>query len=282
MAKKTSSKKILKNSTSGRKHLQDPAIVEPKNRRDLNKVTGPRPFMEQEVYFAIDCIRAGMDIQDLTDLLCNKKNERTKRKYAPRFVENIVTTANQLIQMWYRNQIYKVEKLHIVRYNTIIINELNKSFAHIEKEWIAKKMESMALENVLQAMKQKETLLGMHRKTFRLIFNSQMNVFLDEANGPKQAKDKKKSINLELLNLEEKIELLHLINKSSMTEDELSGVLLRAKEVEEDTIDVEAEVVETANIEKIENYRKPEVVQEEKGSILEDIQRKLIEKSLNK
>ena len=65
-----------------------------------------------------------------------------------------------------------------------------------------------------------------------------------------------------------------------MTEDELSGVLLRVKEVEEDTIDVEAEVVEAANIEQIENYRKPEVVQEEKGSILEDIQRKLMEKSI--
>lgn len=282
MAKKVSSKKILKNSTSGRKHLQDPKIVEPKNRRDLTKTTGPRPFMEQEVYFAIDCLRAGMDIETLTQLLCNKKNERTKRKYAPRFVENIITTANQLIQMWYRNQIYKVEKLHIMRYNAIIINELNKSFAHIEKEWVAKKMESMALENVLQAMKQKETLLGMHRKTFRLIFNSQMNVFLDEANGPKQAKDKKKSLNLELLSLEEKIELLHLIHKSSMTEDELSGVLLRVKEAEEDTIDVEAEIVQPANVERIEQFRKPDIVAEEKGSMLEDIQRKLIEKSLNR
>lgn len=281
MAKKKSSKQILKSATSGRKNLQDPAIVEKKNRRDLSKVTGVAPLMEKEVYNAIDALRAGQDTDTITAALQNTINPRTKRKYAPRFVENIVTTANQLIQMWYRNQIYQIEQVHVTRYNRIIIDRLNKSYAHIEKPWIAAKAESMHLEEILQAMKQKETLLGMHRKTFRLIFNSQINFYESERQKTISEKEKKKSINLELLSFEEKIELLELIKLSSRTDDEIHGVILREKKIEEETIDIEAEVVEEANVAKIEQFVKEDKTAEKAGSILEEIQRKLLEKSKN-
>lgn len=281
MAKSKSSRKILESSTSGRKHLQNPAIVEPQNRRDLSKVKTQRPFMEIEVYNVIDMLRGGRDIESITQELRQKINPRTQRKYAPRFVENIITTANQLVGMWYRNQIYKLEHVHIQRYNQIIINQLNKSFDHISKPFLAIKLESMALDNVLQAMKQKETLIGMHRKTFRLIFNEQVNFFNDQkTEQPKNtSKEKRAVLNLDLLSFEEKVELLELIRISAMTDDEMYGVILRQKKAEEETEDVEAEIIPPANVAQIEQYRQPDKVAEEQGSILDDIQRKLIAKS---
>ena len=139
----------------------------------------------------------------------------------------------------------------------------------------------MALDSVLQAMKQKETLIGMHRKTFRLIFNEQINFFNDQkTEQPKtDPKQKKPTLNLDLLSFEEKVELLELIRISAMTDDEMHGVILRQKKAEEETEDVEAEIIPPANVAQIEQYRQPDKVAEEQGSILDDIQRKLLEKS---
>lgn len=283
MAKKTSSKKVLKNSTSGRKNLQDPAIVEKKNRRDLSKSTSPLvPLMEKEVYKAIDWLREGKTTDAITNELRSTINPRTKRKYASRFVENIVTTANQLIQMWYRNQIYQIQHVHTTRYNKIIISRLNKTYGHIDKPWIAIKAESMHLDEILQALKQKEVLLGMHRKTFRLIFNSQTNFYESERQKrdlEKNPREKKKEINLDLLTFEEKVELLDLIRESTRTEDEIHGVILKNQITTQEVIEVEAEVVEPANVDKIERFISASKIDDQKGSILFDIKKKLELKS---
>lgn len=272
------SKQILKGVTSGKKHLQDPKVVEKKNRRDLSKNRfGTDPQMEREVYKAIDWMREGKNIEWCTQELRRTINAKTGRVYAPRFVENIITAANQLIEMYYRSQIYQVEKVHIARYNKMIIDKLNRNydeeFAYLiaEKPWVVEQIEQVDLMDVLQAMKQKEMLLGMHRKTFKVTINNQNNIFVQQPKAPPKPK-----LDISKLTLEEQVELLSLVQLTSRTEDEMHGVILSSPKLN-DTIDIEAETIENDNVKYIEQFTKPKPSNE--SSTLFDIQT-LIQKKL--
>jgi len=278
MAKKTS-KQILKSVTSNRVGLQDPKVVEKKNRRDLSKTLGPKPNMEREVYDVIDWMREGYSNEWCTQKLRQTINDKTGRVYSPRFVENIVTASNQLINQWYRSQIYQIENVHITRYNQIVVEKLNKKYDFSENmpEWLRVKLESDDLMEALNALKQKETLLGMHRKTFKLTINTQNNINIV---GPKKV-DKDK-IDLTKLTLEEQIELMQLIEVSSRTEDEVFGVKLHSTDKEKD-VEQEVEVIVNRNIDHIEPFSKPNP--NNQGSTLDDIktliQQRLLQSSQN-
>lgn len=265
--RKKTSKQILQQVTSGKKALQDPKIVEKKNRRDLTKPTiGGKSNMEKEVYQVIDWMKEGKSHEWCTEQLRNTINENTGRVYAPRFVENIITASSQLINLYYRSQIVQVEKIHIARYNQIIIDKLNKKYEFSERmpEWLCIKIVSDDLNEVLQAMKQKEVLLGMHRKTFKLTINTQNNINISNS----QPKAKPNQIDIEKLTLEEQIELMQLIELTSRSEDEVFGVQLRkAKTDQDETVEV-VEVIND-NIKHIEPFTKPE--QNNQGSTLLDI-----------
>lgn len=266
--RKKTSKQILKGVTSGRKTLQDPKIVEPKNRR-TKTTKGRDSLMEKEVFQAIDWMKEGISTEEITSRLRNTVNERTKRKYAPRFVENIVTAANQLLNLYYKDQIHNVEKLHIARYNQMIIDILNKDYEAAfpslaaRKPWMLKEKEINDLFDALQAMKQKETLLGMHRKTFRLIFNTQNNITV-------KSTIKQPDVDITILSLDEQVELLQIIQSASRTEEEVYGVIL-AQPKQEKTEDIEVELIENNNIARIEQYKKKS--KNNDGSTLQDIQK---------
>lgn len=270
------SKQILEQVTSGRKSLQDPKIVERKNRRDITTTKGPKPMMEKEVYQVIDWMKEGKSHEWCTQQLRATINERTQRVYAPRFVENIITTAGQLLNMYYRSQIHKVEKVHIARYNQIIIDKLNKKYEFSERmpEWLCIKIVSDDLNEALQAMKQKEVLLGMHRKTFKLTINTQNNINITNTNKPKQQLDK---IDIHNLSLEEQVELLSLIELTSRSDDEVYGVKLKTVEKHQDEVIEVAEVI-NENIKRIEPFTKPN--QDNQGSTLIDIKSKIQQRLL--
>lgn len=254
-------KQILKTSTSGRKTLQDAKIVEKKNRTKLVPVKGKFPLMEKEVYKTIDWMKEGKSVEWCTQELRNTINERTGRLYAPRFVENIITTSNQLLNLWHKEQIYKVEQVHAVRYNMIVVDKMNKNYDSLLNNenlspFVVKKIIEMDLMDALQALRQKETLLGLHRKTFKIVFNTQNNFIGDTVAKPKQTKQ---SLDLDRLTLEEQVELLDLIAISSRSDDEVYGVKLR--ELKQGVTD---EVVEVGainnNIKQIEKFTKPSIM----------------------
>ena len=265
MARKTS-KQILKSVTSGKKALQDPKVVEKKNRRDLTKpIIGGKSNMEKEVYQVIDWMRDGLSNEWCTQKLRATINDKTGRVYSPRFVENIITAANQLINQWYRLQIHQIENIHVARYNQIVVQKLNKQYEFSENmpEWLRIKIISDDLMEALNAMRQKEVLLGMHRKSFKLTINTQNNINI---NTPK--KIDKGQIDLTKLTLEEQVELMNLIEASSRTEDEVYGVKLNAADKDKD-IEQEVEVIINRNIDQIEPFSIPN--KENKGSTLDDI-----------
>lgn len=270
-SKKKTPQKIIDNIVQGRgAHLKDPSIVDKANRRDLSKYMnklGRRPLMEKEVYRTIDWLKEGRSTDWITEVLRKTENANTGRNYAPRFVENIITLANQLIKLYYYNQIYKVEQLHIARYNHIIVNKLNRDYSEISAPpWIIKGMQVDDLKDVLQAMRQKEKLLGMHRSTFRVVINNQSNIFVAQP-----TKKKKEKYEIENLTFDEQVELMELLKKASRTSDEIHGVLLK-KDKENEVEDAEFEVV-NENIKNIEQYQ--DVVNSEKGLTLEQVKQNI-------
>lgn len=271
--RKKTAKQILASATDNRPFLQNPNIVDPKHRRDVYNTAKKTPLMEKYVYMTIDWMREGKSIEWITSTLKQEKNERTERKLAPRFVENIITASNQLLTLWYHDQIYNVEKIHIARYNQIIIDKLNKKYNFNEgmPEWLCTKIICDDLMDVLQAMKQKETLLGMHRKSFKITINNQTNVVVNKDNKVQQGK-----IDIHNLTFDEQVELLQLIEITNRSEDELHGVILRdkKKEIEAEEIEVEALPANVESMEILHNNSN----QHNTGSTLSEIEKKIQER----
>lgn len=273
---KKTSKQILASVTDNRKHLQDPNIVDPKNRRDLSTIKRMTPLMELHIYEAIDWMREGKSYEWITQQLLRTQNTRTKRNLAPRFVENIVTGANQLIMLWYQQQIYQVEKIHIARYNQIIIDKLNKKYTFDEgmPPWLCTKIMCDDLTDCLNAMRQKEVLLGMHRKSFKITINNQTNVTINKPKSKPEAK-----VDIHNLTFTEQAELLQLIAATNKSDNELHGVILKQKVIEVDQDQFEDAVVIATNIDSIDTYKdvKKDIG---RGSTLSDIEQKIQDRLL--
>lgn len=267
-------KQILANATDNRKYLQDPNVVDPKYRRDLSKIVNKTPLMELHTYEAIDWMRQGKSNEWITQHLCHTKNERTNRCLAPRFVENILTAANQLITLWYHDQIYKVEKIHIARYNQIIIEKLNKKYSFSEDmpPWLAVKIQSDDLIDCLNAMRQKEVLLGMHRKSFKITINNQTNVTVNKVKSEPK-------IDIHNLIFTEQAELLKLISITNKSDNELHGVILKATINKQHQDDIQEAVIVSTNINSIDAY-KDDKIDTSRGSTLSDIEQKIQDRLL--
>jgi len=250
--------KAKKPRRKGREAIKDPKMVDPKNRptkEEIEKkgVGGKDGNMERLVYQTIDRIKSGMSIDACKEILEEEINPNTKKPYHERFVQDVTIRANTLIKQDYDIQRSEVISIHTQRYDREIESLLNYvAPSYIWEDYKREEAKNIAYMNCLGVLHQKEELLGMHRKAFRLIINNEETTII---------KNTKPNIDLSRLTLEEKIELNQLMEKSRRTEDEIGGVILRseqAKVIE----DVEHEVVEERlNIDRMENKQPKEFIE---------------------
>lgn len=270
--------KAKKPRRSGRKALENPLVVYPENRptkEEMNKGQCGKPGnMEEIVYEMIDLIRTGVSLDGCKEIFGERINPNTGRVFAPRFLQTCSLKANALIQEVYEINKTELVSLHIKRYDREIQRLLSietpkeADFETPKGYWRAFNQKVIGMSDCLDALQQKERLLGIHTKSFRLVINSEEETVL---------KDRAPEIDISLLSLDEKIELNDLIEKTRRTEDEISGVILRQDIRTTVTEDIEHEVVEEkSNIDRIEN-REPEVVTElaPEGLALELIKEKM-------
>ena len=265
--------KAKKPRRKGREAIKDPKVVDPKNRPTSEEIAkkgsgGVSGNMERLVYKTIDWIKSGLSIDACREMICEEINPNTKRPFHERFADMVVLTANKLVKKDYELQRTEVISLHMQRYDSEIQALLMYQAPPNErKPWLEEEMNVAARMNCLGVLHQKEQLLGMHRKEFRIVINNEETI---------EVRDQKTNIDLSKLSLEEKVELNELIEKSRQTEDEIGGVILRseqAKEIE----DVEHEVIsEKINIDRMEN-REPKVIEQPhpEGTALLSIQEKM-------
>ena len=273
-----SSKSSLIKATNNRKKLRDPSLVDPSNRKELEPYRGGRfPNFEKEVYFCIDQIKLGATPKQLREVLEAKINTNTGRVYSPKLVTQILVASKSLVDLYYKQVVYKGEKLHVVRYNKIIAELMNKDYSRYNhRPALQREVMAQDLENVLKALLQKETLLGMRRESFRVVINNQINIMKREQD-LSQVREERGEIEVENLEFEEQLELLELLKKCRRSENEVTGIILREKKevVEEDVVDVEYEEVSNTSI--MESYKKQET--DNSGTTLSKLQKKLLEKS---
>jgi len=250
--------KAKKPKRSGREALKDPKVVDPKNRPTKEEVEkkgvgGKDGNMERLVYQTIDRIKSGMSVDACRELICEEINPNTKKPYHERFADEVTLTANKLIKQDYDIQRSEVISIHTQRYDREI--EVLLHFIppwYIEEDWKREEAKNIAYMNCLGVLHQKEELLGMHRKAFRLIINNEETTII---------KNTKPNIDLSKLTLEEKIELNQLMEKSRRTEDEIGGVILRSEQTKV-IEDIQHEVVEERlNIDRMENKQPKEFIE---------------------
>jgi len=256
--KKDNRGRAKKPRRKGREAIKDPKMVDPKNRPTKEEIEkkgqgGVAGNMERLVYRMIDQIKSGMSIDSCKTLLEDEINPNTKRVYAPRFVQDISIKANTLIKQDYELQRSEVVSIHTQRYDREIQELLTYQAPYNDrKPWLQDEMNNAARMNCLGVLHQKEELLGMHRKSFKLIINNEDTTVI---------RTTKTNIDLSKLTLEEKIELNQLMEKSRRTDDEIGGVILRSEQARV-IEDVEHEVVEERlNIDRMENKQPKEIIQ---------------------
>lgn len=250
--------KAKKPRRSGREAIKDPKMVDPKNRPTKEEIEkkgqgGMNGNMERLVYQTIDRIKSGMSVDACKEILEEEINPNTKKPYHERFVQDVTIKANSLIKQDYDIQRAEVISVHTQRYDKEIQDLLNfVAPSYIWEDYKREEAKNIAYMNCLSVLHQKEELLGMHRKAFRLIINNEETTVI---------RNTKPNIDLSRLTLEEKIELNQLMEKSRRTEDEIGGVILRSEQARV-IEDVEHEVVEERlNIDRMENRQPKEIIQ---------------------
>lgn len=261
--------KKIKKYKNGKEAIQDPAVVDPKNRRTVEEIDNSRnrkSLLEPLCYKVIDWIKEGMSISNCKELLSQEINPRTKKPHHIRFVNEIVETANKLIKQDFSLQRSNVTGLHIQRYDKDIKALLNINVSNY-LPYKQDEMKTEAFMRCLDVLQQKETLLGMHRKTFKLIINNESTIIV---------KEKKIKLNITKLTLQEQIELNTLLEKSRRTDDELGGVILR-RDIEAEVVeDVEYEVVEERkNVDRMENRNPKPLLAPQEGFAMMNVENKL-------
>lgn len=247
--------KAKKPKRNSRKVIEDPNIVDPQNRppsEEVGKsVCGRIGNMERLVYETIDRIKSGTSLEVCREALLQQINPNTKKPFSTKFVTDVVLHANRLIKKHYEINTTDMISLHIKRYDEEI-QKLREYRARVDptKPWLAKNKNVLARIQCLEVLQQKEELLGMHRKAFKVVINEEETTIVQEQKG---------KIDVTRLTIDELIEFNTLIEKTRKTEDEISGVILRTRE-DRDIEDVEVETIkEKLNIDRMEN-RLPKTV----------------------
>lgn len=266
--KKDNRGKAKKPRRSGRQAVKDPKVVDPKNRPSEDEMKakgGKQGNLEKLVYRTIDWIKEGMSLDTCKEILTNQLNPATKKPYHPRFVNEVVTTANTTIKEYYNYHKSQLIALHTKRYDKDINELLNIDVSgYLPYKQTEKKIE--AYMRLLDVMQQKETLLGMHRKSFRLIINNEQTTIVRE---------KKARLDISKLSLQEQIELNNLLEKARKNEDEIGGVILRDKP-QEVTEDAEYVVVDNKlNVDRMEHREPKELNSAPIGSTLTNVEDRL-------
>lgn len=223
-----------------------------------------------QVYEAIDMIKAGITHQKIRERMEGKINPNTGRPFAPRFVTDIIRKASSIVKKGYKLEMKKAHGTHIARYNKIINDLLTKEYVmNPNAPWLVRKQEIEDLMNCLATLKQKEELLGMHRKAFRIIVNNQLNLTV-------QKNILNEDIDFNVLTFSEQVELMELINKCKSLDTD--GITLRTKKEQDKKEYIEYEEVMTAaDVHKVELIDRAKRYSKNEGTTLSRVQQAILD-----
>jgi len=215
------------------------------NRVDVEKL--PKKSQIKTVYRAIDLLKEGKSRQKTKEQLewegFNKTLDEDK-------LEEFIDIAADIIATEFLKKDEVVIGIHIERYN----EELKRLQKLLDGNFpgvpVSVRIASIisTYSSMMDVMYQKEGLLQLHSKNTVIKVNQQNNII---------HRTRKEKFDFSILSFDEKVELLNLITKTTMSDSEISGVILNTGKKDEVVIDIEHEEVKELNIDKIKQEVPP-------------------------
>lgn len=251
---------------------QSTRLLNPKQRPDatIPNHVGKVSQLAIQVYEAIDLIKLGWTSQAIRQKMESTINPNTNRPFAPRFVTDILRKASAIVKKGYKLELKKAHGMHIARYNAIMNDLLTREYTmNPNAPWLVRKQEIEDLTFALATLKQKEELLGMHRKAFRVIINNQLNLKV-------QRNVLNDDVDFNVLEFSEQVELMELIHKCRSLDSD--GIILKQQKEQEIKEYVEYEEVMTqADVHKIEKIDKSLIGKKNQGTTLSKVQQAILD-----
>jgi hypothetical protein len=217
-------------------------------------------LQKQWVYVAVELMKEGRSVIYIKNHIAENKKGSTSISSLDKIIEH----ANALIRSEFSSKAKDIQVLHTRRYNENInnllkIEELNQDDIDSDKEgeityeaWLNSRNKKIkAYDECIKSMMQKENLLQMNSDSFVFEINEEVNV---------EVKETKPKYDFSKLTLEEQVELYELVKLARVGDNEMHSIIERKRDEVVETIDVVAEVVQTTNIDQIEQkHTSPEV-----------------------
>lgn len=216
----------------------------------------------------IEQMKQGLSDEEIVDELKKTKTTDSALKY--------LSAARQVLKAEHSKKRKLVVATHLRRYDRDI-TRLRYFEPQTDSYSIYIERKTNALWKMMDTMHQKEKLLGMHSKSFKIAINNTTNV---------NVKEVKSNFNLNALTIEEKIDFLNLIDKCKtgniIITDEKGDKKLIENNKEDNIEDAEYEIVEdNINFIKVVENKKEEPIKEKSvlTSIEDKIKKALLEKA---
>lgn len=209
-----------------------------------NKKEKTEGLYQKAISFAVDQLRDGVAQQSIAeDLLENKRLNQAS-------VQIILNKADAVVASQHVRDRASIIAIHVKRYNSEIRSLQGQTFEHYDA-FKKRQYRIEALMTMLDVMFAKEKVLQLHTK------DTQVRIF-NKINAKVQKRDEDETLDLSVLTLEEKIELLSLITKAKRTSSELMSVQLREREAKVEAEEIEyEEVKQTTNVSQIKQINQP-------------------------
>lgn len=233
--------------------MPKPKVRRPKGKIDLNldngKISGTKK--KQWILTAIEMMKEGKSGSYIREHIRTFKEGSVSETA----INEIFSEANLILTTDQYQKSTELTAIHVSRYNTTInrllaVEELDQELIDSEEEggisyetWMKSREKKIkAYLQCIDTMIQKESLLQYHNKDFTFDVN------IDETIEIKEVKPK---YDVSKLTFEEQLELYGIIRECKKDENQLASVLEVVREQKTETIDVEHQVIEQANIEQI-------------------------------
>jgi hypothetical protein len=237
---------------SGKRRVKHKKPVNAPNlAKDKDKLSETK--LKQWIVKAIELLKEGCSPAFIKQhIALNKKGAVTVG-----ILDKILSAAHTEISSEYVNKRSEVVALHIQRYNKQIkkllaVEELDQDMINSEEEggityeaWMKSREKKIKAGYLaMETMFQKERLLQLHNKNFNFNFNQTETI--------KEVKTVKAIPDLSKLTFDEQVELYELMMEAKEDENENISVKVINQETKINvTEDIEAEIVEPANVELI-------------------------------
>jgi hypothetical protein len=224
-------------------------MEELKSKRYLNPILSPitmlksdldDPYVSSFLPFTSDLLQNNYSRDQIKRELLNESQQKGRTLVETELLTIINKSQRNLSEQYDKDREFVVS-LHLARYNEEINKRMNVDVSEFNK-FRAKEVKNYSYLQALEALYQKEKVLGLHTKALQIKINNKNNV---------KVKVYKKRYKMENLTLSELIEMNSLVEKCKKSEDQISEIILREKPVVQETEDIEYTEIINDNVKQI-------------------------------